>query len=109
MLDIPGALLHHFPLKGSGGASPSAVVRQTISGYKFVAMCQQRQQRRPVGALACGRGSVTPPAPFLLRVLRVTYSQPIPTVHVKQTDLCARANNVSYEAFDDVTGPILTC
>ena len=29
-------------VSASGGASSSAVVRQTISGYEFVAMCQQR-------------------------------------------------------------------
>ena len=33
-------------IHSSGGASPPAVVRQTISDYKFVAMCQQRQQRQ---------------------------------------------------------------
>ena len=50
----------------SGGASPPAVVRQAISGYRFVAMCQQRQQRLPV-CLRVGHGSATPPATFLLR------------------------------------------
>ena len=39
---------HLTGAESSGGASPSAVVRQTISDYKFIAMCQQRQQRRPL-------------------------------------------------------------
>ena len=56
-------------LSHSGGANPPAVVRQTISGYStgiYLAMCQQRQQRRPL-CLRAGRGSATPPALFWLR------------------------------------------
>ena len=80
-----------------------AVVTQTISGYKFAAMCQQRQQRRPVRLLA-GRGLATPPAPFRLRVLRVTYSQPIRLMSMSNKHtICVGANNVSYETLDSRT------
>ena len=53
------------PVTSSGGASSPALVRHAISGYRSIAMCQQRQQRRPV-CLRAGHGSATPPAPFLL-------------------------------------------
>ena len=43
-----GGWIHQWALQPqlhtSGGASAPAVVRQTISDYKFVAMCQQRQR-----------------------------------------------------------------
>ena len=77
----------------SDGASPSAVVRQTISGYKFVAV------RARLGDSA---GSI--PATCIAGYLFATDK-----VHVKQTDLCARANNVSYEALDDECCSISGC
>ena len=54
-------------------------------------------------------GSATPPAPFRLRVLRVTYSQPIRFMSNKLNKLRGRANNVSYEVLDDECCSISGC
>ena len=85
----------------SGGASPSAVVRQTFSvGLQIcsnVPTTATTNRRYTCVRARLGDSAGSIPATCIAGYLFATDE-----VHVKQTDLWARANNVSYEALDDV-------
>ena len=60
----------------SGGASPPAVVRQTISGHNFIAMCQQRNNDDPNVCMRAAARRRSAGSSWL-RVLLVAFPQPI--------------------------------
>ena len=59
----------------------------------------QLSELKHIAQVTIQRGSGSIPATCITGYLFATDK-----VHVKQTDLCVRANNVSYEALDDLSG-----